>query len=871
MRTISDASLAIINQDSGVEPVIVLQIFWNQPTSYCDRKFATEGLEGKLLDISGIEDILDITQSSTSVTLSATLDDSDGSIKQIYNQNDIHKTYVKVLQWFAGIPFSDAFLIFEGEISSPIIWSEGDRTLKFEIVTKLEDREVGFSVEEGTFDAVPSSLIGKAWPIVFGTVGGMKVLPLVESPSAILGSGFGIVNQEVWAEELEDLQSNLDRAYEEMIFAFQIGNSYLAQQFASTNNGADTDESLQYASAAASAFSQANQYGQEVVRLGQELAAKIADKELQESYEYRNLPIAQTNLPTGVPLTVAIDNFTASATVVGNTIQLSNVAEIEKINEKVGTNAYLLDTGKVDEYRRDNKGQKFTWIDGGTRIKIANYPMYYIASVGEVVVLNVWAQNQYGRSVVPREWYRTDTATYNSLTVTRLIFDTPLTSRPGDWQDGDMEIDCTSVSVGSNVVDIMRWVIDNFTTLQVDVTSFDYVKVKVANYPANFALLDRKNVVTFLQELAFQSRCAIWINDRKFYIRFLPENLTAVDTITDSDVDVQSLSVLTTDTERLVTKFIANWRANLNQSQPNQIIYRHNILKYGLITESYDFYIYNQYEPVQKAAEFWLIRKANTWKRIQCKLSPNKLRLESFDPVSFSFAEPLVANGPVTGTVERCVYDSTNDTIELEAWLPVRLGTMEPYVFAFPFDVTNVFPDPDDPNIVTGNPYQDATGQLLPVTPARFVSLQLIPSTKGRGRQIGDQFDVPPGEFITALDPAEINQTRPTGIGAFNNQVKYNVKSFVTPTIANVTANSYYATVISKTGDNEYSCSVYKRGLSNAPQQQNVLIGKLKSDSLLPVGYGLIVHRMVYLGENNETIYEWIAQPPIWTLVDEAP
>src|SRR4051812_41649153 len=108
MRQLSGASLLEITKTSNVEPVIAVRIFWNGgTTNYCDRKFAEEGLVGKLLQISGIEDVVDINQAATSVSLTILLDDSDGSIKNIYDYVDIHKTYVQVLQWFKGIPFSD--------------------------------------------------------------------------------------------------------------------------------------------------------------------------------------------------------------------------------------------------------------------------------------------------------------------------------------------------------------------------------------------------------------------------------------------------------------------------------------------------------------------------------------------------------------------------------------------------------------------------------------------------------------------------------------------------------------------------------------------------------------------------------------------
>jgi hypothetical protein len=212
VRNISTAALEALQQPSGLEPVIIVRVWWGKTTAtmYCDRKFEQEELIGQLVEITGIEDIVDINAAASSVSLTITLDDSDGEIKKIYNTTDIHKKRVQIIQWFSNIPLSNAFVIFEGELSSPIVWSEGARTLRFDVVTKLEDNEVGFSAEEGQFTFLPASLIGQAWPIVFGTVGGLRTLQLTEAPSAVLASGFGIVGDEVWEAELDDLRAARD-------------------------------------------------------------------------------------------------------------------------------------------------------------------------------------------------------------------------------------------------------------------------------------------------------------------------------------------------------------------------------------------------------------------------------------------------------------------------------------------------------------------------------------------------------------------------------------------------------------------------------------------------------------------------------------
>ena len=84
-------------------------------------------------------------------------------------------------------------------------------------------------------------------------------------------------------------------------------------------------------------------------------------------------------------------------------------------------------------------------------------------------------------------------------------------------------------SVGPNTVDIMKYLIDTYTTLSYDNDSFNYCAEKLAAFPSNFALLETKNIIDVLRDIAFQCRCAIWISDDVFYMKYLPEEPTLPD------------------------------------------------------------------------------------------------------------------------------------------------------------------------------------------------------------------------------------------------------------------------------------------------------------------------------------------------------
>ena len=101
----------------------------------------------------------------------------------------------RVYQYFAGLSLADKFLLFAGKISSPITWNERDRTVTVTILSQLEDREVGFSAEEGQFEYLPAEMVSKPWPLIFGTVINN---PCLEVTTAITGTTLDAGGHPCW-------------------------------------------------------------------------------------------------------------------------------------------------------------------------------------------------------------------------------------------------------------------------------------------------------------------------------------------------------------------------------------------------------------------------------------------------------------------------------------------------------------------------------------------------------------------------------------------------------------------------------------------------------------------------------------------------
>jgi hypothetical protein len=717
-RNISVASLAKLAENYGTEPINIVEIQWvaNGPRdSYADREIAS-GIKGRILDIADLDNVIQVSGGGQSQQITVKMDDTDGSIKTILDNNDIHKRPCWVYQWFDGLDVAEKFLIFKGLISSPIIWNEGDRTVEFTVISQIEDTEVGFSIEEGDFRNPPEDLIGKPWPLCFGTVINVPCLKMQSARQGVLATGVGIA----------DFQLVNKLAAANKIICPQNFEGYRATQDGSSVWGAGP------------LLIQGIYLPDQACQKAKCEAIEATELKISEQYGYQANSFqvfGGERFPQGRLLTLDINGGKFTGTFSGDVFSIQGRRHprqdsngllvvpdpVQTVKSACGTNApnpnnqrqeeppdgepgvtqtlYAAASKRTWEFYHSIEEAGFFWASPGATVTIdSDQEIIYIANILPSTILRVaaWREFDAGRQLitVPSNYYTVRQVDYTGYQVMEIVFDRPLSSRKQGWED-DIYVTLTS-SVGPNTVDILEWFIETYTDFAIDSTSFDHVRTLIDNYPMHFPLLERKNIIDVLQEIAFQARCALWLKDDEFFIKYLAEEPTADDTIGVGDVEANSLSVLTTPTEDLVTKYIGEWKKDYAIDDPNRVILRHNVAKYGTQEETYNFYCFNILELVRKAATFWLIRKANTWRKVKFETPIHKLNLEVFDTVSLTV--PSVAPGTIKAVVEQCNYDSNNRTLQFELWTPLRAGSQTPYDFAWPADVDErlIFPTLDE-------------------------------------------------------------------------------------------------------------------------------------------------------------------------------
>jgi hypothetical protein len=773
MRTLSSAAVNAATAPYGSEPANIIEIQWvknGSRTSYADKNI--DSIPGRILQLSNLDFIVDVSSGSDSAEISIILSDIDGSLKNIIDHNDVHKREVWVYQWFEDIPLNDKFLLFHGVINSPLVWNEGDRTLSFTVINKIEDAEIGFSIEEGQFTNIPENLIGKPWPLKFGTTYNVPALRFNETIRGSLVTGTGIADYWlplkinsllICPDVFIGFRSRYEGISLQITPAYQPDPACLVRACQAIR-----EAEIQYAEQLQYQFPKIRVLDGDKFPQGEELTLDIGGGLFTGSFgdpDPRTFTITSRQHPDFAELGPATDaNLIAmieeedqgvqtgcgvpdlfatggagGSNPIGNSqtggggsfageSAFGTTIDAEQLSDESIKNLYASE----QSFNRFNAipTPGFFWAPAGAEVKLAeNQELIYASNLVPETVHRVAAfrqlDNQRRLVTVPESFYSVRVSDFNGYMVSEIVFPTPL-SRISDTWDDDIYITSTS-SVGPNTVDIMEWLIDKYTDLLTDPASFNNVRARLQNYPMDFPYLERKNVLAALRELAFQARCAIYLRDNRFFLKYLAEAPAADDIISTSDIDNNSLELFHTPTEDIVTKFVIEWKRDYALDEPNTVILRHNVNQYGVQEQTYDFYAYNELDYITKSGTFWIIRFGNTWRKVRFTTTPNKLALETFDAIDFNSS--LIFPTAIRSLIEQADYDSQSRLIQFSLHTNVKSGSLTPYPFFHPADIQTelIWPQSQewDEGIVGSGP--DAPGFSVVAPPGHPLAFEQLP------------------------------------------------------------------------------------------------------------------------------------------------
>jgi len=765
-RVIPAAALAKLNTQYGTEPVVIVEIQWvegGQRCAYADRDIAG-GVRGQIVDLGTIDSTVQTDGTTDSTQVSLTLDDTDGAIKGIYDSLDLHKRPVWVYQWFEGLALADKFLLFKGEINTPVAWNEGDRTIALDVTTRVEDVEAGFAMEEGDFPLIPEDALGKAWPLVFGSACDVKAVQVRAPRRGTLQSGEGIHDYTLESRicqarfiqcpnvplgEYDVVTPTTPITVESEGTVVFSATTYQAEGpeqscvesrfFTICDLMHQLEQQWAYEHPTMTVVDGARLFPQNErvvlnINGGKFLGTFSGDVFTIASREHPDyelnppsvcVPIEdrtytidgvldQTNWEKAASGTAWYDASCVAGSSGGTDISPQDISTF--CDTEVQTESgYTVSGGPVTSQKTydDMATSSFFWARAGSSVYLeAESEVLYIVSLLPCTITRVAAMkttNSVAKlTTVPPEYYTIYETDYDGYTVAEIGMEKLLSTRTtiieeldgvkhtiaSGWDD-DIYVTVVS-SVGPNPVDIISWLIGKYTSLTVDATSFAHVHTRLANYPCNFALTGRKNVLQLITDVATQSRCIFYARDGVAYLKYASEEPASLVTLTESDVLANSLVLGLTETEDIATKHTVTWSRSQEEGDL-KLLLKYNVAKYGTHEKLHDYYTQNIFDNVLKSATFWMIRDANVWKTVEFKTPLKHLGLEVFDCITLDL-DALATPSPVKATVKSVQYDVANQQIMLTCWTPLRAGEIAPYIHAWPADlpVGTVFPTAEE-------------------------------------------------------------------------------------------------------------------------------------------------------------------------------
>jgi hypothetical protein len=757
MRDVTPQTLKFLAKNRGVELILLIGVQWvdgGEEILYSDQKI--DGADypyPRVLEISNFDTLQTVSNITDSQSISVTVNDSDGKIKEIIDSNNICKQPASVYFLFKGLTLAHKVPFFTGLISGPIVWDEGSRSLSFNILSELHTIDVGFSMEEGDFPSVPEEALGKAWPLVFGQVCNMPTVVVRSPRRGILLRGEGIHD---FTLHPRICQANLITCPAESKGQSTIINKNTVITVDEVNG-----QNVQQL------YNESTEliFGPDlncVARRFETICNLQTHLENQRTYEHATLNISGGDrFPQGEYITINIGGARFRGTFSGTYFTIQDREHPEYADwdhiacHPVEDRTYGLKIikGDLSQWEATDSGTAYRYIGprltldecenqttvaqeslGGPEASWAAYnemesagfhwcpagsevlledekEVLHIVSLlpGTVDMVAAYYKMPTGRELlmeVPTDYYTVYETDYLGYDVVEIGLEKNLSEFDENWND-QLYVSFTS-SVGPNPVDIIEWLLEKYTTYDIDAASFAAVKASLTLYPCNFWLQERKDILTLINDIVYQSRCGMYIRANTVFLKYLSEEPVTVRTLTESDILLNTLKVKLSETEDTKTKQVVSWKKTGAgvQSTDNidlKFTLKHNIERYGSKEVSYNYYTQNTYSTILKSSTFWLIRESNIWKVVEFDTPLANLDLDIWDCVEID-TDQFEGKCIIT-TIS---YDWENNSIHFEGWTPILAGQTVAYAWAWPATQNPLltFPLPEDESQEAGYDFE---------------------------------------------------------------------------------------------------------------------------------------------------------------------
>lgn len=755
MRTFSTSVSEALAKKFGLNVTLFIGVEWSDGAEffYCSEEFP--GTKKALVSISGLETTKLVTGSGASQSVSVVLSDTEGDLTDILNTIDIHKRPAKVYMGFDNVPIDQSIALIEGEINSEMVWDEKARTLSFTILSKIEGRQFGFAVEDGLFEKVDQSVRSTPWPFRFGETCAYPAIKVRNGVQGILRLGQGVLDPTLDAKicQAQQIQCPLieDPAADDAETGDTSGDGWLTKATAETKgliyenpfsvNFSDIFGSAKLArptnddgeTASTGLANPAN--GKPLIRdyeceraKFQTLCQLLRDRANQLVYVNDVLQIAGgEEFPQNRVVQIRIDDVIYTGVFVSESFTILSTNRLDTPTENVdcravtgpylgykqaterapgnlvqcsqATNTYELrvigGAGEAWRALEEMSDSSFKWLPSGSTVYLEDSSTeVHVASLIPGTVNGVFAYRTFADTrqltELPTDYYQIVETDYGDLTAVEVHLIRSLESYPDEEWDDTIYVSFTS-DIGPNPVDVIEWIIENYTDFTVDAANFATVKTYLTKYPCNYYHAVKENVLATVNQIAREARCALTITDNVVKLTYLPREPSAVKTFSENDLVNGTFRFKHSRTEELITSSSVTWQpwgASLLDVDEftRRFTVEHNIEKYGYFGSEETYRTITDEQQALKTATFWSIRESNTWREVEFKTTLEHMNLELFDCVQLSISAFPSTKCVITGMT----IDPSEGTVQFTAWTPILSGTQEKYFFAWPQSIANV-------------------------------------------------------------------------------------------------------------------------------------------------------------------------------------
>jgi len=607
MKSIPGEIQTGIDTAIGTAPYTVVTVSWSTgDVSYTDNdKILDAGTVGTTVRLGMISDIQNI---------SVTLDDTDGSLKTKYNTERIEGIKCVVYQMFSGS--TQKVPIVTGRIIGDIIWSEGERQLSFNVESSYESENIGYAPEAGDVDGLTDDAIGIPWPIVFGNMLHSKTVQIRKSFQGSLAKIFTHTNSKFYVTynanrtppsgEVTVRVSGIrfSGTFNTAEKTFEVSAVNLPYYTSTDVSIGPREDSTLWSQGSSSVMYVTD----ETVRLtglfclvkilatNKYMVNQCIRQEGKKCFFFKtwrtHLSVAEHILnPTKYEFIEAapIPRTSWPETYHTDTILSSGEDQSSLLFRFLPRFHIVVASMSLprDQFR----------ISEGAKVVVeSDYNDLYVANlVSSSTVKGVFAY----RSIdgvkeflpVPYTYYTVHkNMSLAGHTITAIEIENPLQMRLGENWESEIYVTLSS-SIGNNIVQGIKWLVDNYTDLSMDTTTYEATRVSSLPYPVAYTIYDQPSAIKLAADVAYLGRLAMIIRDGKVYLKYLSKEWTASKTLDEDNTEYKSMELTSTITEDIYTHIKGKWSPDHSGRVPDPTVtYENNTDIFGVREKSIDVF-----------------------------------------------------------------------------------------------------------------------------------------------------------------------------------------------------------------------------------------------------------------------------------------